>query len=99
MVVGVQAVARGRPAEGQVVRDRDHLGTSALSGVFGVSTRLVATWLDRGLLPCWKIPGGKSRRVRKADLEAFLEGQPEPYRSDCRGRLEALGNGSKEAMR
>lgn len=39
--------------------------------ICGVAPRTASRWFDRGLLPGYRIPGGRDRRVRIADLEAF----------------------------
>lgn len=57
--------------------DRPPLSSGDVAALFGVSVVTVGNWADEGKLAHFKTPGGQ-RRFRPADVEAFLEAQPEP---------------------
>jgi excisionase family DNA binding protein len=76
---GVRALPQG-PQLG-----RDVLTTGQVARLVGVSANTVAGWCDQGLLPHYRIPTGRDRRVRRADLEAFAREQ------GLWALLEALG--------
>lgn len=47
--------------------------TGQVATICHVAARTVAHWCDTGLLPHYKIPGSKDRRVTRADLLRFLK--------------------------
>lgn len=47
--------------------------TGEIAKICGVAPRTASKWIDSGLLPGWRIPGGNARRVSRAALNAFLE--------------------------
>jgi excisionase family DNA binding protein len=53
---------------------REVFTTGQVARLVGVSANTVAGWCDQGLLPHYRIPTGRDRRVRRADLEAFARG-------------------------
>lgn len=44
----------------------------------GVSTSTVDRWVREGRLRAYYLPGGKTRRFRKADLDAAVAPKPDP---------------------
>jgi excisionase family DNA binding protein len=64
---------------------REVFTTGQVARLVGVSANTVADWCDQGLLPHYRIPTGRDRRVRRADLEAFAREQ------GLWALLEALG--------
>jgi hypothetical protein len=56
------------------------IGTSEIAAAARVSPRTAAQWIDKGLLPGWKIPGSKTRRTTRRNLAGFLAaaGMPVP---------------------
>ncbi|MCE5270383.1 helix-turn-helix domain-containing protein [bacterium] len=58
----------------------------------GYSRAVVEYWLDSGLLPFEEVPtpGQKNRcrRIRKADLDAFLEGHLKKNHAPARPKLK-----------
>lgn len=55
------------------------LSTTRVAALLGVSSQTIANWIDQGLLPAGRTPGGH-RRVARRDLLAFLavRGLPVP---------------------
>lgn len=47
--------------------------TGQVAKACSCSPKLVAKWIDTGLLKGYKLPGSQDRRVERADLEAFAE--------------------------
>ncbi len=60
------------------------LTTSDAAVYAGVTTATVRRWLDRGILPGWKLPGSKHRRVHADDLVRFLEEYRMPVSDELR---------------
>lgn len=52
----------------------DDLSTHDVASLCGVAPRTVLRWVDAGVLPGYQTGGGR-RRVRKADLLAFMRGR------------------------
>lgn len=50
---------------------RPPLSSGAVAKLFNVHTTTVIDWADKGLLPCFRTPGGQ-RRFRPEDVESFL---------------------------
>lgn len=46
--------------------------TTRAAEMLGVSNHSVIEWARKGLIPCWRTPGGH-RRFRIEDIEAFLD--------------------------
>jgi excisionase family DNA binding protein len=46
------------------------LSTGEVAKRLGYSLDTIARWADKGLIACWKTPGGY-RRFRPADVDAF----------------------------
>jgi excisionase family DNA binding protein len=49
----------------------DYLTTGQVARLFSVSAKTAARWIDTGLLPGWRIPGGQDRRVDPASAIHF----------------------------
>lgn len=59
---------------------RDVLTTGQVARLCGVAPRTASQWVDSGMLPGWRLPGSKDRRVARAALVRFLRdnGVPVP---------------------
>jgi RNA polymerase sigma factor (sigma-70 family) len=69
------AARRGKPRPPAKTRSRprDYLSVGEVVRACGAaSPRTVVSWCDKGLLPCIRLPDSGDRRVRRADLAAFL---------------------------
>lgn len=53
-------------------RDVDGVSTREAAALLGVRRSTLSKWLDEGRIPSYTI-GEKLVRIRRADLEAFLE--------------------------
>ena len=53
-------------------------GTGRVARICGVAARTASKWIDSGKLPGYRIPGSGDRRVRRADLVAFLQANAMP---------------------
>lgn len=51
----------------------DVLTTGEAAAQCGVSFRTVLRWIERGLLPAYKLPGRGDRRIRRIDLRCFMQ--------------------------
>lgn len=60
---------------------QDVLTTGEAARICGVNFRTVLRWIDRGLLPAYKLPGRGDRRVLGAELRRFMQENGIPYRS------------------
>jgi hypothetical protein len=60
------------------------LTTGAVAAICDVAPRTVSKWIDKGLLPGWRIPGSKDRRVDAERLERFL------IRHGIEGRIDVV---------
>lgn len=49
------------------------LTTGEAAALCGVSFRTVLRWIERGLLPAYKLPGRGDRRIRRIDLHRFMQ--------------------------
>lgn len=52
--------------------NRRYCTTGQVAEICGVGTRTVCKWCDNGLLPHFRLPGSKDRRVLLGDLARFL---------------------------
>ncbi len=50
--------------------EREIIGTGAVADILGCSVRHVCKLADAGRLPCYRLPGSKHRRFRRADIMA-----------------------------
>ena len=59
----------------------DFFTTGQVSRLLGVAARSVSKWCDTGVLPCYRIPLSKDRRILRAHLRVFLaqQGMPDPF--------------------
>jgi len=66
--------------------------TGQVARVCGVSPDTVVAWIEDKILPCFRLPRGRDRRVTREDLEAFLEEQGMPtvvlHRMDGENEVE-----------
>jgi excisionase family DNA binding protein len=53
------------------IQSIDRFSTGQIAKMTNVAPRTVSKWIDSGRLVGYRIPGGKDRRVMRADLEAF----------------------------
>lgn len=53
------------------------LTSGQVAKLFNVHPTTVMDWADKGLLPCFRTPGGQ-RRFRREDVDAFLPEPTEP---------------------
>lgn len=53
-------------------RQREVWTTHQIAALCGVAPRTVTAWCDRELLPCYRVPGSRDRRILRAALLAFL---------------------------
>lgn len=60
---------------------QDILTTGEAARICGVNFRTVLRWIDRGLLPAYKLPGRGDRRVLSAELYRFMQENGIPDRS------------------
>lgn len=65
----------------------DWLTTGEVARAIGASDRLVRDWVDKGLLPGHRLPGGRDRRILASHFAEFCErhnltavGLPRPVR-------------------
>lgn len=73
---------------GQCIPDPDILTMAELGQVLGISVNAAAGLVDRNEIRGWKVPGeGGHRRIRRVDLEAWLERQPLSLRAYAAARL------------
>jgi excisionase family DNA binding protein len=56
---------------------RNTLSTSTAAKLLGVAVGSISAWIDKGILPAGRTPGGH-RRIRREDLVAFLRKQSLP---------------------
>ena len=49
------------------------LTTSKVARMLGVHSNTVRRWVDEGLLPTYRIGVRRDRRIKKSDVEKFLE--------------------------
>jgi excisionase family DNA binding protein len=54
------------------------LGTAAIAAILIVAPRTVSKMIDTGVLPGYRLPGSKTRRVLRSELVAFCEAQHLP---------------------
>ncbi len=47
--------------------------TTEVAEICRVSAKTVANWFDAGLLPGYRVPGSRHRRIPHAALKAFLD--------------------------
>ena len=47
--------------------------TGQIAAVVGVATKTVSNWIDKGLLPGFRLPDSTDRRVTRENLEHFLK--------------------------
>ena len=54
--------------------------TAQVARICGVSSHMVAKWMNRGMLKGWRLPGGNHRRFHREDVVEFLKahGLPVP---------------------
>jgi len=60
----------------EVVMVRDNevlLTTSKVAGMLGVHSNTVRRWTNEGLLPVYRIGPRRDRRVKKSDIDKFLQ--------------------------
>lgn len=57
--------------------EEEPLTPADVARIFKVHPTTVAGWAEGGLLPSFRTPGGHRRFWRK-DVEAFINGKPEP---------------------
>lgn len=60
----------------QALHDEGPLKTGDVARLFKVHISTVIDWTDKGLLPCFRTPGGQ-RRYRPEDVQAFLDARSE----------------------
>lgn len=60
---------------------QDVLTTGEAARICGVNFRTVLRWIDRGLLPAYKLPGRGDRRVLSAELHRFMQANGIPGRA------------------
>ncbi|WGG53034.1 response regulator [Rugamonas sp. DEMB1] len=58
------------------------LTTGEAARICGVNFRTILRWIDRGLLPAYKLPGRGDRRVLPDDLHRFMRENGIPDRSE-----------------
>jgi excisionase family DNA binding protein len=57
------------------------------AAILGVSIKLVRTWIKEGALPATRLgPGQRLYRIRRADLEAFIDARQFPLPSELRSQ-------------
>lgn len=56
----------------KLATSNDVLTTGDAATLCGVSFRTVLRWIERGLLPAYKLPGRGDRRIRRSDLDIFM---------------------------
>lgn len=61
---------------------QDVLTTGEAARICGVNFRTVLRWIDRGLLPAYKLPGRGDRRVLSAALRQFMQEHGIPEHSN-----------------
>ena len=71
-------------------RHVENFTTGQVARICGVASRTVSVWCDSGRLPCWRIPGGVDRRIRRVDLVGFMKLHGIAFTSDS---LFAFPNG------
>jgi len=66
----------------------DTLTMGQIARLCRVSPRTAAKWFDSGRLSGYRIPGGRDRRVTRADLVAFMaaSGFPPEFVDEASGR-------------
>jgi len=78
-------------------RARTHYTTYSLAQLLSCAPVWVAKMMDAGILPSWKVPGSKYRRVGHAELKAFLESNPDYWfyleRLEWAEKLAMVANG------
>lgn len=60
---------------------QDVLTTGEAAHICGVNFRTVLRWIERGLLPAYKLPGRGDRRVLGTELQRFMQENGIPDRS------------------
>ena len=63
-----------------MAKGKNILTTGNIATICSVASRTVTTWLDKGLLKGYKLPGSNTRRVTIKEMERFLQenGMPMP---------------------
>jgi len=56
-----------------MAKGKDILTTGQVAQICGVSYGTVQKWFDLGLLKGYILPGGKDRRIQKAELICFMK--------------------------
>jgi excisionase family DNA binding protein len=70
----------------RTARETELLGAEDVAGLVGVKETTVYRWCKQGRLPCLKV--GKYWRIRRGDLEDFLEGSR--HHATLAGRLDSF---------
>lgn len=55
--------------------------TGQVAKICKVSNRLVHRWCDEGLLPCYRLPASRDRRILLEDLRTFMADHRIPIKS------------------
>lgn len=56
----------------------DHLSASQAARMCYVSNNTVIKWIDSGMLPGFRVPGSRHRRVTRESLRRFMEAHGVP---------------------
>lgn len=67
--------------------------TGQIAKICSMAPRTVAQWCNKGLLPCYRIPGSPDRRITRTALIAFFR----EYNLPMLAQLEPSGVTSSES--
>lgn len=57
---------------------KQNFTTGDLATICGVSRQTATKWIERGMIKAFRVPGGKDRRIPRAELIRFLKANEVP---------------------
>lgn len=70
------------------------LTTGQAAKYAGVATQTLSRWIDKGILPGWRVPFSRHRRVKACDLVSVLEQHGMPVADELRAMAQQDRAGS-----
>jgi excisionase family DNA binding protein len=68
----------GEPTKGEMrpIRRKERYTTTEAASILGISASTVVDFMDRGLMPCFRIPGSRWRLITHKQLVNYMSKQP-----------------------